>query len=85
MENLFFIDYIKLRLKGRRLNSPMGDLLDDMGSDLRKLEELQTLDAITSHIAFQACPGCWEVFKRFRSQYRRYCRANDYIADNEKQ
>ena len=83
MENLLFIDYIKLRLKGRRTDTPMGDLLNDMESDMSKLEELQNLTAITSYISFHACPECWEVFKRFRSQYRKYCRDNNYIADNE--
>ena len=83
MEKLLFIDYIKLRLKGRRMSSPMGDLLDDMERDIKTLEDRKTMAEISSYIEFKACSECWDVFKRFRSQYRKYCRDNNFEQDAE--
>ena len=81
MTHLDFIDYIKLRLKGRRTCSIVGDLLDDMEHDTEKLEELHDLSAISSYIESRACTGAWEAYKRFRSQYFKYCREHGLEPD----
>lgn len=81
MQTFDFIDYIKMRVKRPAADTPMGDLVGDLKSELRTLEELGTFTKIYDHVAATACSECLDVFRKFRTQYRQYCRRHDMLPE----
>lgn len=76
MGKMTFYAYIQKRIEGRRTDSIVQDLIDDMKRD----KELQgkTGAEIVSHIRWKACSGAKEALNRFISSYRHYCNEHGY-------
>ena len=76
MEKLSLYAYIQQRIAGRRTDSIVQDLIDDMKQD----KELagKTGAEIVSHIRWRACSGALEALNRFLKSYRHHCKVHEY-------
>ena len=71
--------YILKRIEGRRTESIVQDLVDDMKCD--KDLNGKTAQEIVNHIRLVACYGAWEATKQFVQQYKQYCKKNNMQAE----
>lgn len=80
MEKMTLYAYIQKRTEGRRTDSIVQDLIDDMKRD----ERLAGMNAqeIVNHIRWEACTGAREALTMFVAQYKRYCKAHGLVAEN---
>jgi arginine utilization protein RocB len=79
METMTMYAYIKKRIAGRRTESIVQDLVDDMARD-NELEG-KTAQEIVNHIRLRACDGAWEATKQFVKQYKQYCKQHNMEAE----
>ena len=71
--------YIQKRIAGRRTESIVQDLVDDMKCD--KNLNGKTAQEIVNHIRLVACYGAWEATKQFVQQYKQYCKKHNVKAE----
>ena len=71
--------YIQRRIAGRRTESIVQDLLDDMKSDTELPDK--SAQEIVNRIRLLACDGAWEATKQFVQQYKRYCKKHNIEAE----
>ena len=76
MKELTLYDYIQIRINGKRTDSIVQDLIDDMKRD-EVLKDCAGWE-IVRHIQRHACVGCLEALSRFLSSYRQYCKRHGY-------
>lgn len=79
METMTMYAYIQRRIEGRKTQSIVQDLVDDMKSDT----ELpgKTAQEIVDRIRLLACDGAWEATKQFVQQYKQYCKKHNMKAE----
>jgi hypothetical protein len=80
METMTMYAYIMKRIEGRRTESIVQDLVDDMARD-NELEG-KTAQEIVNHIRLRACDGAWEATKQFVQQYKQYCKKHHMEAES---
>lgn len=76
MEKLTLYAYIQQRIAGRRTDSIVQDLIDDMRRD----KELAGMigSEIVHHIRWRACEGARLALSRFLQSYKHHCKAHNY-------
>jgi len=79
MEVLKLFDYIQKRVNGKRNDSIVQDLVDDMARD--KELKGKTGAEIVSHIRWKACTGAREALGKFLQSYKQYCKAHNYLPE----
>lgn len=79
MKKMTLYAYIQKRINGRRRDSIVQDLIDDMKRD--KELEGKTAQEIVNHIRWRVCSGAWDATKQFVQQYKQYCRKNGLEAE----
>ena len=82
METLKLYDYIQIRVNGKRRDSIVQDLVDDMRRD----KELagKTGQEIVDRIRLRACSGAWEALGRFLNSYKTYCKTHNFQPESVK-
>lgn len=76
MEKLTLYAYIQQRIAGRRTDSIVQDLIDDMRRD-KELAGM-TGTEIVHHIRWHACEGARLALSRFLQSYKYHCKAHNY-------
>ena len=71
--------YIQKRIAGRRTESIVQNLLNDMKSDTELPDK--SAQEIVDRIRLLACYGAWEATKRFVQQYKQYCKKHNMEAE----
>lgn len=76
METLTLYAYIERRIKGKRTDSVVQDLIDDMALD-REIPGM-TGSQIVTHIVWSGCSEAVDALVTFVKSYKQYCRAHGY-------
>lgn len=75
MDKMTLYAYIQMRIAGRRTDSIVQDLIDDMRQD--KALAGMTGAEIVSHIRWHGCMGAREALNRFLNSYKTYCKCHN--------